>query len=62
MVSRGAITGENVVLSKTGDVKLVAFSLISFMNERIMNRSLLSANVGECLLAEPAEQDAQKDV
>lgn len=43
-------------------MKLGAFSLISFMNERIMNRSLLSANVGECLLAQPAEQDTQKDV
>lgn len=62
MVSHGAITGENVLLSKTDNVKLGAFSLFSFMNERTMNRSLISVNVGECLLAQPAEEDAQKDV
>jgi serine/threonine protein kinase len=62
MISHGAITGENVPMSKTGDVKLGAFSLISFMNVRVMNRSLLSANGRECLLAQPAKQEAQKDV
>jgi hypothetical protein len=62
VVSYSAITGENVLLSKTDNVKLGAFSLFSFMNERTMNRSLLSVNVGECLLAQPAEEDAQKHV
>jgi serine/threonine protein kinase len=61
MVSHGAISGENILLSKAGDVKLGAFSLLVHQR-RIMNISPLLANVGECLLAQSKEQNIQKDV